>query len=551
MGTYLVEKSECKDAMIVENPLRKAREKYLPSLPSLLQQIDTIQWVEDENIDVKNKEVYSLFPLTCDQPVLRAEKQKESKKDLLRVGVVFSGGQAAGGHNVIAGLLDALLLLHAESRLFGFLEGPSGIISGAYKELTKELIQPYRNQGGFDLIGSGRTKLETEKHLAAALKTVNEMHLDALVVIGGDDSNTNAAILAEYFKAEKCLTVVIGVPKTIDGDLKNHYVATSFGFDTACKIFSEVIGNIARDCLSAKKYYHFIKLMGRSASHVALECGLATHPNMVLIAEEIAEEKKTLQQITCQIADLICERAELGKNFGIILIPEGLIEFIPEIGTLLQELNQLLADSFIESQQIAQRLTKDSRECFLSLPESIREQLLLTRDPHGNVQVSFIETEKLLIETTRQELQRRAQKGLYKGVFFALHHFLGYEGRSGFPSNFDCNYCYSLGYTAALLAAHKITGYMCCIKGLTQNPVDWKILGIPLTSLMHVERRKGKQKPVIAKALVDMNSKSFTFYKQHRNAWRLADHYLYPGPIQFYGEKQLTDIISYSLLIDA
>lgn len=537
--------------MIVENPLRKAREKHLPSLPSLLQQIDNIQWVEDKKVNVENKEVRALFPGTFGQPILRAQKQKGCKKGLLRVGVVFSGGQAAGGHNVIAGLLDALLLLHAESRLFGFLEGPSGIIAGTYKELTKELIQPYRNQGGFDLIGSGRTKLETEEHLAAALKTVNEMYLDGLVVIGGDDSNTNAAILAEYFKAKKCPTAVIGVPKTIDGDLKNNYVATSFGFDTACKIFSEAIGNIARDCLSAKKYYHFIKLMGRSASHVALECALATHPNMVLIAEETAEEKKTLQQITCQIADLICERAEVGKNFGIILIPEGLIEFIPEMGILIRELNHLLVDPSVDFKQIAQCLTKDSQKCFLSLPESIREQLLLTRDPHGNVQVSFIETEKLLIDTTRQELKRRAQQGLYKGVFFALHHFLGYEGRCGFPSNFDCNYCYSLGYTAALLAAYKITGYMCCIKGLTQNPVDWQILGIPLTSLMHVEWRKGKQKPVIAKALVDIRSKSFTFYKQHRNAWRLDDHYLYPGPIQFYGEKQLTDIISYSLLIDA
>lgn len=537
--------------MLVENPLRKAREKHLPTLPSLLQRIDNIQWIEDADVGCKkNAEIQALFPFTFGQPLLRAQKQKEGKSCLLRIGVVFSGGQAAGGHNVITGLIDALILLHPESRLFGFLEGPSGIITGTYKELTRELIQPYRNQGGFDLIGSGRTKLETEEHLAAALRTVEKMHLDGLVVIGGDDSNTNAAILAEYFKDKSCHTTVVGVPKTIDGDLKNSYVATSFGFDTACKVFSETIGNIARDSLSAKKYYHFIKLMGRSASHIALECALATHPNMVLIAEEIADEKKTLQQVTNQIADLICERAEIGKNFGVILIPEGLIEFIPEIRTLIQEINHLLADSFITHEHIAQRLSKHSQECFLSLPKSIQEQLLLTRDPHGNVQVSFIETEKLLIETVTQELKKRAQEGLYKGVFSALHHFLGYEGRAGFPSNFDCNYCYSLGYTAALLIAHKATGYMCCIKGLTQNPTDWQVLGIPLTSLMDMEWRKGKKKPVITKALVDLRSRSFAFYKQHRDMWRLEDRYLYPGPIQFYGDNQLVDITSYSLSID-
>ncbi|MGL4539696.1 MAG: diphosphate--fructose-6-phosphate 1-phosphotransferase [Candidatus Rhabdochlamydia sp.] len=537
--------------MLPENPLRKAREKYLPLLPSLLQQIDNIEWVKDKNTHLKNEEIEALFPLTFGLSILRAQKKGTSKNCLLRVGVVFSGGQAAGGHNVITGLLDALILLHPESRLFGFLEGPSGIITGKYKELTKELVQSYRNQGGFDLIGSGRTKLETAEHLASALNTVEQMQLDGLVIIGGDDSNTNAAVLSEYFKSNNSQTVVVGVPKTIDGDLKNSYVATSFGFDTACKIFSEAIGNIARDCLSAKKYYHFIKLMGRSASHIALECGLATHPNMVLIAEEVVAEKKTLQQITNQIADLVCERAEKGKNFGVILIPEGLIEFIPEIGVLIQELNRLLADPSIDVKEIKNKLTKDSRNSFISLPKEIQQQLLLSRDPHGNVQVSFIETEKLLIETVTQELKKRASEGKYTGVFSALHHFLGYEGRSGFPSNFDCNYCYSLGYTAALLIAHKATGYMCCITGLTQNPMDWQVLGIPLTSLMNLEWRKGKKKPVIEKALVDLSSKSFAFYKQHRKAWRLNDHYLYPGPMQFFGEKQLTDTTSYSLLIDA
>ncbi|KAG6559742.1 Pyrophosphate--fructose 6-phosphate 1-phosphotransferase [Candidatus Rhabdochlamydia oedothoracis] len=536
--------------MLPENPLRKAREKYLPILPSVLQQIDNVEWVKDKNTSLENEEIRALFPLTFGQPILKLQKNRNNKNRLLRVGVVFSGGQAAGGHNVITGLLDALILLTPESRLFGFLEGPEGIIKGKYKELTKELVQSYRNQGGFDLIGSGRTKIETLEHLAFALHTVEFMELDGLVIVGGDDSNTNAAILSEYFISKNSQTVVIGVPKTIDGDLKNTYVATSFGFDTACKTFSEAIGNITRDCLSAKKYYHFIKLMGRSASHIALECGLSTHPNMVLIAEEIAESKKTLQQITHQIADLVCERAEIGKNFGVILIPEGLIEFIPEIGVLIQELNHLLADFSIDNKEIVGRLTEDSQKSFISLPERIQQQLLLNRDPHGNVQVSFIETEKLLIETVTQELKRRLKDGKYRGAFSALHHFLGYEGRAGFPSNFDCNYCYSLGYAAALLITHNATGYMCCITGLTQNPIDWQVLGIPLTSLMNLEWRKGKKKPVIKKALVDLCSKSFAFYKQHRNAWRLNDHYLYPGPIQFFGEKQLTDTTSYSLSID-
>lgn len=551
LSSYLGKKTKEQILMLSEKLLRKAREKYLPQLPSLLQQMDNIEWIKDENIPSTNEDIAAIFPLTFGQSILRAQKKGVSKNGLVRVGVVFSGGQAAGGHNVITGLLDALILLHPESRLFGFLEGPSGIITGKYKELTKELVQSYRNQGGFDLIGSGRTKLETAEHLASALHIVEQMQLDGLVIIGGDDSNTNAAVLSEYFKSKNCQTVVVGVPKTIDGDLKNSYVATSFGFDTACKIFSETIGNIARDCLSAKKYYHFIKLMGRSASHIALECGLATHPNMVLIAEEVIAEKKTLQQITEEIADLVCERAEIGKDFGVILIPEGLIEFIPDMRVLIQELNGLLADSSIDVNKIEYKLTKNSKKSFVGLPKEIQQQLLLNRDPHGNVQVSFIETEKLLIETVTQELKKRISEGKYTGAFLALHHFLGYEGRSGFPSNFDCNYCYSLGYTAALLIAHKETGYMCCITGLTHNPKDWQILGIPLTSLMNLEWRKGTKKPVIEKALVDLSSKSFTFYKKHRNAWRLNDHYLYPGPMQFFGEKELTDTTSYSLSIDA
>jgi pyrophosphate--fructose-6-phosphate 1-phosphotransferase len=522
--------------MMKETNLQQLRQKYLPVLPQIFNDLSAITFSATEDVVFVKPQIQSLFPLTGENPVLKGEKgsHKHVFKPL-KIGVVFSGGQASGGHNVIAGLFDALKSMHADSQLFGFLDGPSGIYSGKYKELTKELINPFRNQGGFDLIGSGRSKIETEEQLLASLETIRSLKLDGLVIVGGDDSNTNAAVLAEYFLKNECPVKVIGVPKTIDGDLKNPYVAISFGFDTACKVYSEMIGNISRDVLSSKKYYHFIRLMGRSASHITLECALATHPNLALIGEEIASKKMTLHHVIEIIADLICQRADLGKNYGIILIPEGLIEFIPEVAILIKELNALLSASGDTSiQYLQEKLTPASRTCFSSLPEEIQKQLLLTRDPHGNVQLSFIETEKLLIEMVKNELSARHKKGSYSESFNAISHFFGYEGRSGFPSNFDCNYCYALGYTAALLIEKGITGYMCAIQNLTLPSSQWQIGAVPLTSLMDIELRKGKEKPVIQKALVDLEGNAFKHLCKHRSEWAVDDMYACPGPIQFF-----------------
>ncbi len=446
---------------------------------------------------------------------------------------------------------DALKKLNPQSQVFGFLDGPGGIIAGKAKNYPTDLIAPYLNQGGFDMIGSGRTKIETEEQLAASLSVVQSMKLDGLVIIGGDDSNTNAAILAEYFLKHGCTAKVIGVPKTIDGDLKNAYVATSFGFDTACKIYSEIIGNIARDALSAKKYYHFIKLMGRSASHIALECAMATQPNLTLIGEEVAAKKMTLSQITKEIADLVVKRAETGKHYGVILIPEGLIEFIPEISILIKELNQILNAEHTSSAQIASRLTPSSQKCLAALPEKIQRQLLFTRDPHGNVQVSLIETERLLAELVSKELEERKEKGTYKGKFAPLQHFFGYEGRAGFPSHFDSNYCYALGFAATLLIDEGATGYMAFISHLHKPVQEWGMGGVPLTSLLHLEMRKGKEKPVIQKTLVDLKAKPFAYFQEKRDRWKLEDEYRYPGPIQFFGDKKLTDQITLTLSLES
>ena len=525
--------------------LQKARQAYHPILPHILGDLHGIAWSSSQSA-ISDDKMKSMFPTTCGGSLLQGQKGGKRSGKPLQIGVVLSGGQAAGGHNVITGLFDALKQLHPQSRVFGFLDGPGGIVSGKYKELTAEFIAPYRNMGGFDMIGSGRTKIETDEQLSASLAIVQKMKLDGLVVIGGDDSNTNAAILAEYFLKNGSATKVIGVPKTIDGDLKNTYVATSFGFDTACKTYSEMIGNIARDAASAKKYYHFIKLMGRSASHIALECALKTHANLTLIGEEVAAQKKTLSQITAEIVDLIMKRAEKGKHYGVILIPEGLIEFIPEIGLLIKELNQILAKNpSVAAANVASHLTPHSSECFASLPERIQEQLLLNRDPHGNVQVSLIETERLLLETVSKELEKRKIK------FSPLQHFLGYEGRAGYPSNFDCNYCYALGHTAALLLDEGVTGYMCAISGLTRPPAEWGIGGVPLTSLMHVEIRKGKEKPVIEKALVDLKGPAFSHFKQHREHWMLDDVYRFPGPIQFFGNPALTDSVPITIYLES
>ncbi len=532
--------------------IQHVRSLYQPQLPLLLKNLHQVGFTEQPSAPIQNDSdaIRALFPLTFGRSILRATIDGKGLPSQQRVGVVFSGGQAAGGHNVITGLYDALKQLHPESRLFGFIGGPSGIVSGNAIELDADILKPFRNQGGFDLIGSGRTKIETDEQLRASIASMKKYDLSGLVIIGGDDSNTNAAILAEYFLSHGCQTSVVGVPKTIDGDLKNEYVATSFGFDTACKVYSEMIGNIARDALSAKKYTHFIKLMGRSASHIALECALSVHPNITLIGEEIAEQKKTLAQITQEIADLVCKRSALGKNYGVILIPEGLIEFIPEVSELITELNCLLTTSQILShQEISSQLTPLSRQCFLTLPEVIQKQLLLNRDPHGNVQVSLIETEQLLIETVSHELAKREKAGSFKGKFNPQRHFFGYEGRAGFPSNFDATYCYVLGGAAAVLIQKGATGYMSFVHGLEKASHEWQIGGLPITSLMRMEMRKGKLKPVIQKALVDLKGRPFQFFKRKAGDWELEDAYQFPGPIQFEGDPRVTDSVPISLVI--
>lgn len=524
--------------MLNLSPLEKARLAFTPALPKILHSLKELKFEKKERRAPDVAEIESLFPLTHGRPLLEAQKGSSRpgrKERALHVGVVLSGGQAAGGHNVIAGLLDALLLLHPESQLFGFLGGPSGIVEGKSKPLTKELVASYRNLGGFDMIGSGRTKIETEEQLEAALRTTQ--NLDALVIIGGDDSNTNAAVLAEFFLKKKSKTCVIGVPKTIDGDLKNAYVATSFGFDTACKTYSELIGNIARDAKSAKKYTHFIKLMGRSASHIALECALSTQANLTLIGEEVAAKKMTLEQIGGEVADVIWKRAEKGLNYGVILIPEGLIEFIPEMGELIAELSKT---------PNAETLSPKLRALFASLPKDLQEQLLLERDPHGNVQVSMIETEKLLIYAAQKELKKRG----FKGKFAAQSHFFGYEGRAGFPSNFDAHYCTGLGTVAALLADEGLSGYMAAIGNLHLPVSDWSIKALPITMLMHREMRSGRLKPVIQKALVDLKGKAFQAFERERNKWVENDLYRYPGPIQFFGPASLTDAPPLTLQIE-
>ncbi len=541
--------------------LHQKRMEYQPHLPKALRMLARTSFIKKEVYVSSVESLKSLFPYTWGQKILHGQSVKHEKiSSALIVGVVFSGGQAPGGHNVIAGLFDALTEIHPSSRLWGFLGGPSGIVEGKCLEITKELLFSYRNQGGFDLIGSGRTKIETLEQMQKSLKVCQDLTLDGLVIIGGDDSNTNAALLAEYFAAEKSKTCVIGVPKTIDGDLKNEHIEVSFGFDTACKIYSELIGNIARDALSAKKYYHFIRLMGRSASHITLECALATRPNLALISEEIASVNKSLSKIVEEVADLICQRSSDKKEYGVVLIPEGMIEFIPEIKTLIRELNSLLAEGSKFSKELEklgsvadkiakvnEELSEEGGRAFSVLPEEIQKQLLLDRDPHGNVQVSKIETERLLDWCVSKELMKRKELGIFKGKFNTVLHFLGYEGRCGMPSNFDANYCYSLGYTAAALIREKANGYMACIGRLSESSDDWEVKGIPLNAMLVMEKRQGKEKAVIKKALVELASKPFQYFQKMRGAWGLQDHFLYPGPIQFFGDKKLVDAIPQSM----
>lgn len=490
------------------------------------------------------------FPSTYGQPYLSITKDRGIPPEPLKIAVLFSGGQAPGGHNVIAGLYDAIKKMHKDSRLIGFLGGPSGLIENKQIELTEEAIAPYRNLGGFDLIGSGRTKIESEEQFKAAHHTIQMQDLDGLVIIGGDDSNTNAAFLAEYLKKLNCFCSVVGVPKTIDGDLQNEHVAISFGFDTACKTYSEMIGNIQKDAISAKKYYHFVRVMGRSASHITLECAIYTQPNMVLISEEIARDKKSLGTIVSEIADLVEKRSQQKKNYGLILVPEGIVEAIPNFKQLILHLNRLLGDhsSFGENfSQFSEKekrdavdkiLTPDMASLFASLPEFIQNQLLIDRDPHGNVQVSKIDSEKLLLAMVEKEMKQRES---FSGKFQGLAHFFGYEGRSAIPSNFDAKYCYTLGAFAALLIKERKNGYMASISSLEKDISEWVGEGIPLTSLLDIEERKGKRKVVIKKKLVDLDGKLFRYLVSKRSLWAKEDHYLSPGPIQFFGEKELTD----------
>ncbi len=516
----------------MRSPIDEERLKFKPLLPRGLRAISSLEVMEGEATEAlgNQEKIQELLPKTYGQPVLRFKEGASKTHAVHRVGVVLSGGQAPGGHNVITGLFDALKEMHPGSRLFGFLDGPAGVVENRYIELTEEMLANYRNTGGFDLLGSGRTKIETPEQLGASRKNVEALNLSGLVIIGGDDSNTNAALLAEFFESNGCHTYVVGIPKTIDGDLKSVHIETPFGFDSACKTYAEMIGNIERDALSAKKYYHFIKLMGRSASHIALECALQTHPNITLIGEEVAAQKMTLEQITNQIADVICKRALQGKNYGVVLIPEGLIEFIPEMKLLFHELGGTLSDK--------------ARETFEYLPKEIAEQLLLDRDPHGNVQVSRISTEQLFIHTVKNALEARSD---YKGKFAPINHFFGYEGRACLPSNFDATYCYSLGFAAAVLVDSGHTGYMCSIHNLAQPVEEWEVGAIPITMLMNMEERKGKLKPVIQKALIDIEGEPFKLFASKREGWSLNDDYRYPGPIQFFGSDSLCNTTTVTL----
>lgn len=486
------------------------------------------------------------------QLLLQPSSQEETESKPLKVACVLSGGQAAGGHNVIIGCFDYLQEWAPGSTLLGFLDGPAGVMKGKYKELRKEELDRYRNIGGFHLLGSGRDKIEKPDQMEAAAKVCSDLQLDGLMVIGGDDSNTNAAILAEYFHGKGIATKVVGVPKTIDGDLKNEDVAISFGFDTGCKVYSELIGNIMVDCCSAKKYYHFVRLMGRSASHVTLECALQTHPQWAFISEEVAAERYSLKDVASKVADIVAERADAGKNYGVMLLPEGLIEYVHDMSALITEINEILAGSDIDPHDLelcSSKLSAASREVFESLSEGFKREFLEDRDPHGNVQVSHIETEKLLIRLVESELAKRRAAGTYKGKFNGLPHFFGYEGRCALPSNFDCTYCYSLGQAGAALVAAGATGMMATVSDLAKPAIDWTVGGTPLVSMMNLERRKGKDKPVIKKALVELEGAPFKAYASVRDHWAVYDCFRSPGPIQFKGHE-FADAASITLALE-
>ncbi len=546
-------------------PLQEARLKYEPKLPGMLRHgIKEIGVKEGEATEsvADQEKIKELFPNTYGKKEITFEKGENtsaSKKQV--VGVILSGGQAPGGHNVICGLYDALKATDRNNILYGFKGGPSGLLEDDYVEFDDEFIDAYRNTGGFDIIGSGRTKLETQEQFAVAAEVCRKHGITAIVIIGGDDSNTNAAVLAEYFAAHNTGVQVIGCPKTIDGDLKNEDIECSFGFDTATKTYSELIGNIERDANSAKKYWHFIKVMGRSASHVALECALETQPNICLISEEVSAKKMSLSQIADFIADSVANRAAKGMNFGVAIIPEGVVEFVPEFSSLIKEINELLAGEKAEQFNvlpswkekyafIEKGLSKEAMEVFAILPESIQQQLFLERDPHGNVQVSLIESEKLFSALVKAKLDERKKNGTYKGKFSALHHFFGYEGRCAFPSNFDADYCYSLGYNAFMLIQYGYNGYLSKISNLSKPADQWVAGGMPITKMMNIERRHGEDKPVIRKALVELDGKPFRYFEANRDTWAVETCYTYPGAIQYYGPSEVCDLTTRTLALE-
>ena len=539
--------------------LQIAREAYSPKLPKALRGNVKVKEGEPTQSVGDQEEIKKLFPNTYGLPLVEFVEGEPTTHPKMNVGVILSGGQAPGGHNVICGLFDGIKRLNPENRLYGFILGPGGLVDHKYKELTADIINEYRNTGGFDMIGSGRTKLEKEEQFEKGYEIIRELGIKALVIIGGDDSNTNACVLAEYYAAKGYGIQVIGCPKTIDGDLKNKQIETSFGFDTATKTYSELIGNIQRDAASARKYWHFIKLMGRSASHIALECALQCHPNVTIVSEEVEKKNQTLDDIVTYIAQTVADRAAEGNNFGTVLIPEGLIEFIPAMKRLIAELNDYLAANGSEfamikkSEQInyiIKHLSPENSAIYASLPEGVARQLTLDRDPHGNVQVSLIETEKLLGEMVGRRLAEMKAEGKFVGKFATQFHFFGYEGRCADPSNFDADYCYSLGYTAALLVGEGKTGYMSSVRNTTKPASEWIAGGVPVTMMMNMERRHGEMKPVIQKALVRLDGAPFKYFAAHRDEWAMNTCYVYPGPIQYFGPTEVCDQPTKTLMLE-
>ncbi|MBQ1885347.1 MAG: diphosphate--fructose-6-phosphate 1-phosphotransferase [Bacteroidales bacterium] len=543
-----------------KSPLQIARAAYQPKVPASIQGATKLVEGKATESVADQADIKKLFPNTYGLPIVTFEKaQQAMSTKAINVGVILSGGQAPGGHNVISGIFDGIKAINKDSKLYGFLGGPSGLVDHKYIELTEDIINEYRNTGGFDIIGSGRTKLEEVSQFDKGLEICKKLNINAIVIIGGDDSNTNACVLAEYYLAKNTGIQVIGCPKTIDGDLKNEMIETSFGFDTATKVYSEVIGNIERDANSAKKYWHFIKLMGRSASHVTLECALKTQPNITLIGEEVEAKNQTLDDVVTYIANAVKARADKGLNFGIVLVPEGLIEFIPAIKKLISELNDMLAANQAEFDTIAAdkkieyvlgKLSKENAELFKSLPEAVSRQLALERDPHGNVQVSLIETEQLLAEMVAKKLAAWKKEGKFNGKFSTQHHFFGYEGRCAAPSNYDADYCYSLGYNASRLIANGKTGYMSVIRNTTAPAAEWIAGGVPITMMMNIERRNGANKPVIRKALVELDGAPFKYFASKREQWARETRYVYPGPIQYFGPSEVCDQCTKTLALE-